>query len=466
MNNTKTINLYIAIVNLFFMFFIFIFSLSNNNLYTASLIAFLSFTIFIFSHFLTKGKVLDIYFIFVVLTYLFHFGQLFLLVFNFDIILPDKFNILRYDSNIIVESTYFALFLTKIIEITGQFYKLFHNNSKIFLNENAISKYSTKRDFGFFSLMLLITIIPYFYVDITQIFLSQQFGYVEAYKFGNAYILSILNNMFLIVFIGFVITHKNKLLGKYILISFIFWNVFKMLMVGNRSLPMAIILMCIFIYYYYFKYSFRRLKVTHLIFILLLLLLLPYIAQIRNVTGSNSIVSNFIFYISYNNPLIYMFSEFGGTLLTLIHTFEFVPESIQYANGLTYLGSTMILLPFSSILFGDFFNQYISIGENMNTFFGGGLGGSYVAELYYNFGYFSLISGIFISLILNKISIKFRENGLSKKPMNVTLFFYLLIPLFIYPRGYFYTFITYFNVYIYVYVIYFFYTKILYIKGN
>lgn len=193
---------------------------------------------------------------------------------------------------------------------------------------------------------------------------------------------------------------------------------------------------------------------------ILLLLLLPYIAQIRNISSNTAQYYNFIQYILNENPISYILAEFGGTILTLYTVIDNVPEAVSFSNGLTYIGSITILLPFSTRILGDYFLSNISVGDAMNVYFGGGLGGSWIAEIYYNFGYFGILIVPVFSYYINRFSDMFSYNKLPKYSINKALMFYLLIPLFVFPRGYFYTFVSYFNIYIYVMIVYFFYRRL------
>jgi oligosaccharide repeat unit polymerase len=317
-----------------------------------------------------------------------------------------------------------------------------------------------KIDSSFFIIMILITILPYLYVDISQMLLASELGYVDAYKFGNSYFLSLFVNFFLISLFGFLTSTNNRKLGKMIIFIFAIWNVIKMFTVGNRSQPMAILLALVFIYISISKPKKIKIKPIHIVFGLLILLLLPYIAYIRNSTSNTNEYSNFIFYLLNDNPISYLLAEFGGTILTLFTVIDIVPEIVSFSNGLTYLGSLTILLPFSTTIFGGYFSAHISVGETMNSFFGGGLGGSWIAELYFNFGYFGILFVPIYSFCIKRISDMIENNIVPKYTINRVLMFYMLIPLFIFPRGYFYTFVSYLNVYIYVAIAYFVYRRL------
>lgn len=455
----KNIKLYIVLFSQIALFLaIIILKIQSTSLYTVAFLCSLSITLFIISSFYLRVRKLNVYFIFIILTYVFHFGQVFLYIFGINNPLPPKFNINYYETSVLVNSLYYSLIVIVIFQIVGFLLLKKIINYSINISKKQIA--DNKIDSSFFIIMILITILPYLYVDISQMLLASELGYVDAYKFGNSYFLSLFVNFFLISLFGFLTSTNNRKLGRIIIIIFAIWNVIKMFTVGNRSQPMAILLALVFIYISISKPKKIKIKPIHIVFGLLILLLLPYIAYIRNSTSNTNEYSNFIFYLLNDNPISYLLAEFGGTILTLFTVIDIVPKIVSFSNGLTYLGSLTILLPFSTTIFGGYFSAHISVGETMNSFFGGGLGGSWIAELYFNFGYFGILFVPIYSFCIKRISDMIDNNIVPKYTINRALMFYMLIPLFIFPRGYFYTFISYLNVYIYVAIAYFVYRRL------
>ncbi|PKL00411.1 MAG: hypothetical protein CVV56_06735 [Tenericutes bacterium HGW-Tenericutes-1] len=443
----------------FALLFIIIFGyITIENFNFVVILSVISFISYVALSIVFNNKVIDVFFFFIILTYIFHFGQIFLYSLNIPIILPAKFNVFTYNTMYTIASMYFSLILLTIMQITGFFLDL--KKIKKSKSSNSIYSLDNTIDKEFFTIIMLLTAIPYFYVDISQIIISNEFGYVDAYKFGSSYLFSILSSFFIFSFMGFIITNRNFRINKLSILIFTIWNIYKMIMVGNRSLPMALILSLLFIYISVSGFRKIKFKVRYILFGSIIVFLLPYIAQIRNVSSSSFVNENFYNYILTDNPISYLLAEFGGTLLTLIMTVQNVPSVVSYSNGLTYIGSIAIFLPFSTLLFGDFFNQYISVGESMNIYFGGGLGGSWIAELYYNFGNFSVLFVPIITYFIKKLSLIIKNNNMPRLAINKVLIFFLLIPLFIYPRGYIYTFMTYINIYIYIFILNFLYKKL------
>lgn len=455
----KNIKLYIVLFSQIALFLaIIILKIQSTSLHTVAFLCSLSITLFIISSFYLRVRKLNVYFIFIILTYVFHFGQVFLYIFGINNPLPPKFNINYYETSVLVNSLYYSLIVIVIFQIVGFLLLKKIINHTINISKKQIA--DNKIDSSFFIIMILITILPYLYVDISQMLLASELGYVDAYKFGNSYFLSLFVNFFLISLFGFLTSTNNRKLGKMIIFIFAIWNVIKMFTVGNRSQPMAILLALVFIYISISKPKKIKIKPIHIVLGLLILLLLPYIAYIRNSTSNTNEYSNFIFYLLNDNPISYLLAEFGGTILTLFTVIDIVPEIVSFSNGLTYLGSLTILLPFSTTIFGGYFSAHISVGETMNSFFGGGLGGSWIAELYFNFGYFGILLVPIYSFCIKRISDMIDNNIVPKYTINRALMFYMLIPLFIFPRGYFYTFVSYLNVYIYVAIAYFVYRRL------
>lgn len=129
--------------------------------------------------------------------------------------------------------------------------------------------------------------------------------------------------------------------------------------------------------------------------IFLLFVLFPTIKHIRNIEGSSrlSLQSYINIYFTIENPAIYTISEMGGSMQTIAYTMQLIPDSRPFAFGSTYIYVASSVIP---NLFWDLHPavKYGSLSrwltKTVDPFFfhrGGGLGYSFIAEAYANFGW-------------------------------------------------------------------------------
>ena len=164
----------------------------------------------------------------------------------------------------------------------------------------------------------------------------------------------------------------------------------------------AVVSICIIIYTYvnYIqKITFGRL-ILYIIGGSIFATILHAIMRLRT-RGALTIpeIINFVF-SSENNVLVGLLDEFGGTIYTVTIAIKEIPQNIQYNYGKSYLYSLATIgLNIGGVLNYVIKNvEYTLSFQTKYTF-----GGSYIGELYYNFGLFSYlvapIIGAFIGIL-------------------------------------------------------------------
>ena len=134
-------------------------------------------------------------------------------------------------------------------------------------------------------------------------------------------------------------------------------------------------------------------------------LLLVVISNVRNAligTGNLFEIISMSFSASSKDNYIYnLISQIGSTAVTNTCVLENCPSPIPYNYGLSYLVNIIKIVP-------DFLSLFSNV-KDVDTIFhsfltpNSGIGSSFIAEAYYNFGYFSLIVFLFFGWILKKI---------------------------------------------------------------
>lgn len=115
-----------------------------------------------------------------------------------------------------------------------------------------------------------------------------------------------------------------------------------------------------------------------------------------------------------SNILIEAVGEAASTYSVTAKVIETVPEQIPTANGETYLAGLLYVLP--NGLTGNAYLQSKSVDEVFSTYLThyGGVGSSFIAEAYFNFGVGSVVLfflfGVFIAILQNAVERSY-ENG-------------------------------------------------------
>jgi len=129
--------------------------------------------------------------------------------------------------------------------------------------------------------------------------------------------------------------------------------------------------------------------------VFLLFLIYPLVGEIRNLPGSQrvsyEVISNA--FISIGNPVIYILVEMGGSIRTVAHTLELVPDIRGYDFGMGYLNALFAVIPnlfwpiHPAIAKGTASDWITMTIDPTWAYLGGGMGYSFIAESYLNFGW-------------------------------------------------------------------------------
>lgn len=125
-------------------------------------------------------------------------------------------------------------------------------------------------------------------------------------------------------------------------------------------------------------------------------------------------------HVVHDNNLIYdAVYEAGQTIVVLGAAFENMPENVPYAEGETYFSGIVYILP--NFLTGDYYDSVKSVDESFAPYLVhyGGVGSSFIAEAYFNYGNCAVLIMILFGMLLGKLQ---RQFEISVSKMN---YFYI-----------------------------------------
>jgi len=128
---------------------------------------------------------------------------------------------------------------------------------------------------------------------------------------------------------------------------------------------------------------------------ILLVVLFPLIRAVRHISGKERLSLDVLLqaYLSIDNPAVAIISEMGGSMRTVADTLSLVPNIRDFDMGQSYFYSALTLIPnlfwkiHPSIAHGAPSEWLTTTVAPETAQAGGGLGFSFIAEAYLNFGW-------------------------------------------------------------------------------
>jgi|LSQX01.3.fsa_nt_gb hypothetical protein len=382
-------------------------SKSENVLIVLGYLNILLFIWYLYSWKKLGNRLFSPYIIFITFTYIFHYGQIILYsvgLGNYIIDTRIRANVINiFPIEIAINSVLFCTFSIFMFHTGALVYCLKNRSyksiiSKLFYNKSDIN---LCRGIGIFT--LIISIYPTLKFDLAYISAALSKGYTAVFELDINYGLwDDLARMYKVAMFFLILGYKDKpktALG--ILAINVIYSFTKMMMIGQRGYEMIFLIVLIWLYII----SIGKFKLKHMLLLsafgifssAFLSLAVAYRDGIERF-GIEHIMN----YILNNNPLLMAISEFGGTLYTVQLYMELVPEQIKYGYGNTYILSLFTVLPNIGGVLGPIPNlaspNYI-LSQLVPR-----IGGSYIGEFFYNFGWFGMILGLFFGYIFAKFS--------------------------------------------------------------
>ncbi len=367
---------------------------------------------------------------FIMLSYLFIFGRIIVVGLNLS---STMFGQMTYENRFRADDMYhtslFALCAIQSV-LVGLIAK---NNMK---NENAsglkwydrISDYQM-RMIGIF--ILAFSLPLRLYIDFRFIFIAQSQGSYGGISGVSGYITTLAYLAVPAVMMIMLSINKDNIARKLIFYIVVIYNLLIMVLSGDRRYQMTTIIAFFLLYQKEKEGRTKIWKIILLGFIVFFILrMLLTIRQIRygGLSDIPGFVQKYLFFdFGIEDVFIETLSEFGITFFSLVGAIQYVPMSIPYSYGMTFLYSIPSILPLGLIL-GDLFKA-ASPARAINTLTNLNVGSSLFTDMYANFGWFSLPFLIIAGRIIRRI---FKDTGLGNQKMRDVIYysqFFILLNL-------------------------------------
>lgn len=359
----------------------------------------------------------DYYSILVFLTYIFMFGQhvLFLLGLNplGMILLTNRVSKQAlFDTGFLVLSSELIMNIGYLMHTDNSYYK--GSGATSDLIDWDLAERQRKALYRTGVIFFVISIIPTIITLAENIYLTFTVGYGErmlntAYRrSGITNIASILSEFMspalFAVYIG-----RNKGQKWPVIAIVVYLGLYTLS--GSRIRMMILLSGILYIQSVFFEKISLRTVLKYCVLGLIVVALFSIISVARQSIGGNSdfgssIASSFESVMD-NNPIISAVSEAGYTFEATATVVDNCPSKVAYNHGLSYISGLAYILP--NGITNNYYNMVKSTDEVFKGFinaYGSGIGSSFVAEAYWNFGYFSLIVMFLFGWLIGKLCTK------------------------------------------------------------
>lgn len=399
----------------------------NHSLYSIGLLAVFSYTIFLTTWFIRYRVKLNFYTIFLLLTFMFYFGQFALLLIN----VPMNSGRTILDNRIplqqLIETGVYIINSLTILQLgvfiaTRNISKYDVEIEKIqnmeYLNTSKLM--NVKR---IATIALALSLTPSLSIILENIYITMTQGYGAIFQSAH-YTQGGINNirrflsLFTIpAFLLTLISYQNDKKLKMIQIIFGIY-LFLYFLSGSRMSGVMLLLILVLIVHYWYEPIKLKTGLIYSALSLMLVMIVATISAIRNELyhqqNGMQMIKETVFYIWSSNPLYKILEEAGFTFLTTATVYTYSPSTIPFQYGMSYLNGILMLFP------NIFWEVHPAAAVNTDIIFSrfltnyGGIGSSFIAEAYWNFGNFSLVFMLFFGILIGFITksiAKYSFNG-------------------------------------------------------
>lgn len=362
---------------------------------------------YVFSYYRLTDRLLSPYVAFIVFSYFFHFGQV--LMWRWGLVNDPYYFLMvsNYSPDVILQAMMYSVLTMALVHTGALIYLLFFNKleKKIDNDFNDSTNLVAIRSTGY--VLLAIAIVPLMIYDGSYFRAAIAYGYLEIYNLSiNNGLWDDLSRLVKPAIVFLMIGYRNKRkVANLIFILAIGYSLLKMYLIGQRGYEMVFIISLIWIRHVNIA-PIKGIKfIIYSCYIIIVLTLMSLIADTRGMSKANlTSFTEIISTVLEKNPIVQAVIEFGSTLTTPVVAMMNVPDNLPFGHGFTYIKSFFTLLPningsLTSLTKG------VSPAVELSDY-ASALGGSYIAEFYYNFGWVGVLAGIVLGFIIARYSIK------------------------------------------------------------
>lgn len=385
-----------------------------------------------------EGKFFSLTTLFLIFSFITHLGLVIIIGFNINVELP--WNPMSTISIKMFKDASFFSLCCHFFLIMGMSMSMIFINTKIIVSKSLENEYNQlflTRNIG--SILLFLGLLPMLYIDINKIILYINGNYLDTFELGIPSFLYIIASFSDIGIIMLLIGNKSN--NRKVLLLLVLATIYKgaLMFTGGRGEPILYLLTLYFIYFNFIRI--KKIKSYKIPLYLLLIYIVGFLTTFVSQTRMMSIDNIHMFMDVFKNIFVdfspfSVIAEFGVTIITLGISIEFFSSNNDFQYGLNYLLSLLNIFPNIGGLLDFTIPKTIYIynyPEHLRSY----LGGSYLGEAFYSFGYFGMVFITFIGMSISYISLKCQELFLKQKYIQLSVLLILFPNLLWWTRAYF-----------------------------
>lgn len=312
------------------------------------------------------------------------------------------------------------------------FYKKNSSNNERNVMESVLQKQSDiECQIGY--LLLVISIVPTFYMLRKDIMTIQIYGYgatLQVASGGIEKLCTLLAEFFPIAVIWLLIYEKRKQRKLIVLLLTAVYIVLQ-LAGGSRIQVFRFAIIIFMIYSLYYKKINRKNMIPFLFIVIGGVFVLSLVSSIRTMIYVSSnleeLIQNAIVALWENNFIVETLRELGNTQVINTLVYKECPKVVDYAYGTSYLKMIFSAIP---NLWGGVHPSSIDVDSVFSPLYSKttGLGSSFIAEAYWNFGIFSMVFCFVLGKLFTYIDIGLNNVcRLNEKDYRLKAYFYFYL---------------------------------------
>jgi oligosaccharide repeat unit polymerase len=361
---------------------------AETMLYPACLATTLSMIWILWSWYALRGTLFEPYPLFMISAGLFNGGQAILEVFGLN-----EAGVLsgRVSPDLITPALFLVALCTMALH-TGALLSLQKARTQTVITRDATARCRAARMAGW--MMLGVAAVPLFSLLSSSLSLVLDYGYMGMYRREDSVSVTQALSGFAVPGIIFLLagSPRRRWTHVFCLVLAVGYTVIYLFLGSRSSAAMGCIAVA-----WVFERSIRRIPRSVIAGLALgALLIFPLVRETRGMSGRDRLsVGNEVEVLSnLENPVADSLSEMGHSLITITHTLQLVPSVRNYDYGASYLYAALTMVPnlgwevHPTIAHGILSDWLIRTVDPTVAAAGGGLGFSFVAEAFLNFGWF------------------------------------------------------------------------------
>lgn len=360
---------------------------------------------------------------------IFHCGQLIKDGFNIDGFVPLPFE--NYGGADTIQASFIFFILSQTVYYIGVL--LFQRKKRV---AKKWKKFEVVNNLVYAKFLIIIGILPRFYIDVFSLIGAMSGGYEGVYSIYFPQVIQTLAFFFDAGLIFLLYGCKTKKTQK---ICFLLVVIYKCVLMTTGARQDKVCFLLIWAYVYFIILN--KLTIGNL-FVLSGICIAGFVfisaIGIVRVASSTSLGQIFTLMQSgtMTNILGGALGEFGSAFDTLELAIKYTPSQIDYGYGRSYLSGMLSVVPLLvnkiPVLSGTviFLNQL----PRTITF---ALGGSFLAEFYYNFSWLGLLGSLAVGAFLSKLHYGIISKDENKSTQYRSWCSILAIAMMLFIRGYF-----------------------------